>query len=231
MRARKAVGRASELLTGVAADPRPVLPKLLTGDTPRNDAYYDAQIKAARPAILLYLNGKGPRPKDFWLWHDASKDRKTLRQLHAKGLARDDPRYWDALIEAARAGDPLSRKEGRDLAEHVRVMDDCAYPVLENRASELSAQARALGRTVAAVKSGGRHGGKQTGVVRKKKSEQWQQAIDKHYQDNPQQRPTTYRGAAAYLHKTLKLDVDKETIRKYLSKSHLIPPRFLRRTP
>lgn len=150
MRARKAVGRASTLLTGIVADPRPARKqRYRINGFPVDDALY-AAFQAARPAILLYLNGKGPRPKDFWSWHDAVQDRKALRRLHTKGIARDDPRYFDALIEATRAGDLLTKKEMKALAEHVRVMDDGFYPVLENRASELSGEVQGLVSKVSA---------------------------------------------------------------------------------
>ena len=148
MQARKTIGRASTFLTGIVADSSP-LPQPVTQD----DAYYNAQTRAARPAILRYLNGNGPRPDDFWSRHDAAQDRKTLRRLHAKGLARDDARYFDALLEAARAGDLLSRVETKDLAEHMRVIEDGVYPAVSRRASELSAEVRVLGRTVGVLET------------------------------------------------------------------------------
>jgi hypothetical protein len=233
MRARKTVGRASQLLTGGATAPRPSRKQRYRIDGVPVDAALYAAFQAAQPAILLYLNGNGPRPHDPSMWFTA-QDRATLRRLHAKGLAHNDPRYFDALIEALHAGDPLSRKEARDLAEHTRVMKDGFVPVLENRASELSTEAQALGRIVsvlqpkakvgAQVIGGGLTRGHAIAEAQAALRAQWKLDLETHYKDHPLTRHISYRAEAGRLRKAGRVRWTTEIPGYELLRKTILPP-------
>jgi hypothetical protein len=174
---------------------------------PVGEALYAAH-QAARPAILRYVRGEGPRPDDASMWF-TTQDRDALRRLHAKGIARDDQRYFDALIEAAIAGDRLSKKETKELAEHVRVMDDGFYPAMQNRASELSEETRGLGHTVSVLQpraklgdktvDGGRSGGNATATPHNNRRKQWEKDLRDHYHEHPLTRRNTIHAEAGRL--------------------------------
>ena len=193
-----------------ARRPKHLAPKLHANQRYRIDGFpvdesLYAAFQAARPAILLYLKGKGARPHDPAIWF-IQQDRKVLRQLHTRKIPRDDPRYFDALIEAANAGDTFSKKETRELAEHARVMGDGFYPTMAKRASELGVETQALGRTVddlrpkakvgAKVIGGDRARGQANAKAQATRCVQWNNDLCAHYGDHPLARHVSYRAEA-----------------------------------